>query len=170
MRSVLENPEPIKNLHALLQAQQAFYAEASEAISSVLGEVEEAGTAAEADWRCVASVFVFSSRVYFDESFFSSTSSSRESLGFSEWTCDELTMLCDDGTGNRATSSKLSLYAFLSCDVSGQVGFSFLSRAHRPRSRDPCRLSRRTVVLLLFVDSLSVSHAVDVFSSSSGLS
>ncbi|GAA5953254.1 hypothetical protein JCM8115_000473 [Rhodotorula mucilaginosa] len=51
MRSVLENPEPIKNLHALLQAQQAFYAEASEAISSVLGEVEEAGTAAEADWR-----------------------------------------------------------------------------------------------------------------------
>lgn len=53
MRSVLENPEPIKNLHALLQAQQAFYAEASEAISSVLGEVEEAGTAAEADWRCV---------------------------------------------------------------------------------------------------------------------
>lgn len=51
MRSVLENPEPIKNLHALLQAQQAFYAEASEAIQSVLGEVEEAGTAAEADWR-----------------------------------------------------------------------------------------------------------------------
>lgn len=57
MRSVLENPEPIKNLHALLQAQQAFYAEASEAISSVLGEVEEAGTAAEADWRCVTSGF-----------------------------------------------------------------------------------------------------------------
>ena len=56
MRSVLENPEPIKNLHALLQAQQAFYAEASEAISSVLGEVEEAGTAAEADWRCVTSL------------------------------------------------------------------------------------------------------------------
>ncbi|POY73887.1 hypothetical protein BMF94_3057 [Rhodotorula taiwanensis] len=51
MRQVLENPEPIKNLHALLVAQQQFYAEASEAISSVLGEVEEAGTAAEADWR-----------------------------------------------------------------------------------------------------------------------
>ena len=85
MRSVLENPEPIKNLHALLQAQQAFYAEASEAISSVLGEVEEAGTAAEADWRCVASVFVFLSRVYLDESFFSSELFSRA--------CDVLTML-----------------------------------------------------------------------------
>lgn len=51
MRSVLENPEPIKNLAALLKAQQTFYAEASEALASVLGEVEEAGTAAEAEWR-----------------------------------------------------------------------------------------------------------------------
>lgn len=54
MRSVLENPEPIKNLHALLRAQQAFHAEASEALASVLAEVEEQGTAAEAEWRCVA--------------------------------------------------------------------------------------------------------------------
>ncbi|TNY21339.1 BAR domain-containing family protein, partial [Rhodotorula diobovata] len=51
MRSVLENPEPIKNLHALLRAQQAFHAEASEALASVLAEVEEQGTAAEAEWR-----------------------------------------------------------------------------------------------------------------------
>ncbi|BGP36876.1 BAR domain-containing protein [Rhodotorula kratochvilovae] len=51
MRSVLENPEPIKNLHALLRAQQAFHAEAGEALASVLGEVEEAGTAAEGEWR-----------------------------------------------------------------------------------------------------------------------
>ncbi|KAL7337586.1 cytoplasmic protein [Rhodotorula toruloides] len=51
MRSVLENPEPIKNIHALLKAQQTFYAEASEALASVLGEVEEAGTQAEAEWR-----------------------------------------------------------------------------------------------------------------------
>lgn len=51
MRSVLENPDPIKHLHALLVAQQQFYAEASECLQSVLGEVEEAGTAAEADWR-----------------------------------------------------------------------------------------------------------------------
>lgn len=54
MRSVLENPEPIKNIHALLKAQQTFYAEASEALASVLGEVEEAGTQAEAEWRCVS--------------------------------------------------------------------------------------------------------------------
>lgn len=53
MRSVLENPEPIKNIHALLKAQQTFYAEASEALASVLGEVEEAGTQAEAEWRYV---------------------------------------------------------------------------------------------------------------------
>lgn len=57
MRSVLENPEPIKNIHALLKAQQTFYAEASEALASVLGEVEEAGTQAEAEWRCVPPSF-----------------------------------------------------------------------------------------------------------------
>lgn len=34
MRSVLDNPEPIKNLQALVKAQQAFYAEAAEVRST----------------------------------------------------------------------------------------------------------------------------------------
>ncbi|GAA6005636.1 hypothetical protein JCM10207_005278 [Rhodosporidiobolus poonsookiae] len=51
MRSVLENPEPIKNLAALLKAQQTFYAEAAEALASVQGEVEEAAVGAEAEYR-----------------------------------------------------------------------------------------------------------------------
>jgi hypothetical protein len=51
MRSVLDNPEPIKNLAALVKAQQAFYAEAAEALGSVQGELEEAGVQAEADYR-----------------------------------------------------------------------------------------------------------------------
>ncbi|GAA6035123.1 hypothetical protein JCM8097_006374 [Rhodosporidiobolus ruineniae] len=49
MRAVLENPEPIKNLAALVRAQQAFYAEAAEALASVQAEVDEAAVAAEAE-------------------------------------------------------------------------------------------------------------------------
>ncbi|GAA5962591.1 hypothetical protein JCM21900_000956 [Sporobolomyces salmonicolor] len=51
MRSVLENPEPIKNLAALLKAQQTFYAEAAEALASVQAEVDEAAVGAEAEYR-----------------------------------------------------------------------------------------------------------------------
>ncbi|GAA5890256.1 hypothetical protein JCM8208_002754 [Rhodotorula glutinis] len=51
MRSVLENPEPIKNLGQLLKAQQLFHEEAAQALASVVAEVEEQGTAAEAEWR-----------------------------------------------------------------------------------------------------------------------
>lgn len=49
MRAVLENPEPLKNLAALIKAQQQFYAEAQEALSSVSAEVEEAAVEAEAE-------------------------------------------------------------------------------------------------------------------------
>ena len=51
MRSVLENPEPIKNLASLIKAQQEYYHAASEALSGVLGEVEESAVQAEADYR-----------------------------------------------------------------------------------------------------------------------
>lgn len=69
MRAVLENvssscrsaptcakppshqPEPIKNLASLIKAQQAFYAQAAEALSSVVASVEEAQVQSEADFR-----------------------------------------------------------------------------------------------------------------------
>ncbi|GAA5902145.1 hypothetical protein JCM6882_006712 [Rhodosporidiobolus microsporus] len=51
MRAVLENPEPIKNLAALIKAQQEFYASAAEALASVQAEVDEAAVSAEAEYR-----------------------------------------------------------------------------------------------------------------------
>lgn len=51
MRSVLENPEPIKNLASLIKAQQAYNAKAAEILQGVLGEVEEAATLSEAEYR-----------------------------------------------------------------------------------------------------------------------
>lgn len=38
MRSVLENPEPLKNLASLIKAQQAFFAQAAESLASIQGE------------------------------------------------------------------------------------------------------------------------------------
>ena len=49
--------------------------------------------------------------------------------------------------------------------MSGQIGFSFLSRARAVRDL-AIRAASLDVVLLLFVDCLSLSHAVDVLSSS----
>lgn len=51
MRSVLENPEPIKNLAALIKAQQAFHAAAADSLAAVQGELEEASVQAEAEYR-----------------------------------------------------------------------------------------------------------------------
>lgn len=62
MRSVLENPEPIKNLASLIKAQQEYYHAASEALSGVLSEVEESAVQAEADYRLVTSNFLRISR------------------------------------------------------------------------------------------------------------
>lgn len=50
-RAVLDNPEPIRNIAALVKAQQQFYADAAEALASVQAEIEESCTAAEADYR-----------------------------------------------------------------------------------------------------------------------
>jgi len=51
MRSVLENPEPIRNLSRLLKAQQEFYEEASGALKSVLEEVEGNAKESEEEYR-----------------------------------------------------------------------------------------------------------------------
>jgi len=51
MKTVLENPEPLKNLNELIKAQLTFYAAAAEALSGVQGDVEELSVAAEATYR-----------------------------------------------------------------------------------------------------------------------
>ncbi|KAK7696356.1 hypothetical protein QCA50_001010 [Cerrena zonata] len=51
MKTVLENPEPLKNLNELAKAQLMFYATAAESLSSVQGEIEELSVAAEGEYR-----------------------------------------------------------------------------------------------------------------------
>lgn len=51
MKTVLENPEPIKNLNELVKAQLLFFSSAAEALSSVQGEIEELSVAAEGEYR-----------------------------------------------------------------------------------------------------------------------
>ncbi|KAL1742973.1 BAR domain-containing family protein [Schizophyllum fasciatum] len=51
MKTVLENPEPIKNINELAKAQLTFFASAAEALSSVQGEIEELTVAAEGEYR-----------------------------------------------------------------------------------------------------------------------
>ncbi|TFY50721.1 hypothetical protein EVJ58_g10919, partial [Rhodofomes roseus] len=51
MKAVLDNPEPLKDLHELAKAQLIFYATAAEALSTVQGELEELSVAAEGDYR-----------------------------------------------------------------------------------------------------------------------
>ncbi|KAI0338177.1 hypothetical protein BDW22DRAFT_1415680 [Trametopsis cervina] len=51
MKTVLENPEPLKNLNELAKAQLIFYATAAEALSTVQGEIEELSVAAEGEYR-----------------------------------------------------------------------------------------------------------------------
>ncbi|KAI8995215.1 BAR domain-containing family protein [Trametes punicea] len=51
MKTVLENPEPLKNLNELAKAQLMFYASAAEALSSAQGEIEELSVAAEGEYR-----------------------------------------------------------------------------------------------------------------------
>ncbi|KAI0808112.1 BAR domain-containing family protein [Fomes fomentarius] len=51
MKTVLENPEPLKNLNELAKAQLLFYASAAEALSTVQGEIEELSVAAEGEYR-----------------------------------------------------------------------------------------------------------------------
>jgi len=51
MKTVLDNPEPIKNLNELIKAQLQFHASAAEALSSAQGEIEELAVAAEGEYR-----------------------------------------------------------------------------------------------------------------------
>ncbi|TRM66653.1 BAR domain-containing family protein [Schizophyllum amplum] len=51
MKTVLENPEPIKNINELVKAQLTFFAVAAEALSGVQGEIEELTVAAEGEYR-----------------------------------------------------------------------------------------------------------------------
>ncbi|OJA14912.1 hypothetical protein AZE42_09449 [Rhizopogon vesiculosus] len=51
MKTVLENPEPLKNLNELAKAQLLYYAAAAEALSSAQGEIEELSVAAEGEYR-----------------------------------------------------------------------------------------------------------------------
>ncbi|PPQ90486.1 hypothetical protein CVT25_014769 [Psilocybe cyanescens] len=50
MKTVLENPEPIKNLNELVKAQLMYFSIAAEALSSVQGEIEELSVAAEGEY------------------------------------------------------------------------------------------------------------------------
>jgi hypothetical protein len=51
MKTVLENPEPLKNLNELVKAQLSFYSAAAEALSGVQGDIEELSVAAEGEYR-----------------------------------------------------------------------------------------------------------------------
>ncbi|KAG6916614.1 hypothetical protein DXG01_006110 [Tephrocybe rancida] len=51
MKTVLENPEPLKNLNELAKAQLLFFSVAAEALSTVQGEIEELAVAAEGEYR-----------------------------------------------------------------------------------------------------------------------
>jgi hypothetical protein len=51
MKTVLENPEPIKNLNELIKAQLLYFSAAAEALSSIQGEIEELSVAAEGEYR-----------------------------------------------------------------------------------------------------------------------
>ncbi|KAF5319677.1 hypothetical protein D9619_008902 [Psilocybe cf. subviscida] len=51
MKTVLENPEPIKNLNELVKAQLMYFSVAAEALSTVQGEIEELSVAAEGEYR-----------------------------------------------------------------------------------------------------------------------
>jgi len=51
MKTVLENPEPIKNINELVKAQLTYFATAAEALSAVQGDLEELSVAAEGEYR-----------------------------------------------------------------------------------------------------------------------
>ncbi|KAG8215806.1 BAR domain-containing family protein [Butyriboletus roseoflavus] len=51
MKTVLENPEPLKNLNELIKAQLVYFASAAEALSSTQGEIEDLSVAAEGEYR-----------------------------------------------------------------------------------------------------------------------
>ncbi|KZP10752.1 hypothetical protein FIBSPDRAFT_757705 [Athelia psychrophila] len=51
MKTVLDNPEPIKNLNELTKAQLLYFSAAAEALSAAQGDIEELSVAAEGEYR-----------------------------------------------------------------------------------------------------------------------
>jgi len=51
MKTVLDNPEPVKDINELVNAQLAFHAATAEALQGIQGGVEELSVAAEGDYR-----------------------------------------------------------------------------------------------------------------------
>jgi len=51
MKTVLENPEPIKNLNELAKAQLSYFSVAAESLSGLQGEIEELSVAADGEYR-----------------------------------------------------------------------------------------------------------------------
>ncbi|KAL7419502.1 BAR domain-containing protein [Cryptotrichosporon argae] len=51
MKAVLENPEPLQNLSSLVKAQLIFFSTAAETLSGIQTEIDDAATAAEAEYR-----------------------------------------------------------------------------------------------------------------------
>ncbi|EJD00337.1 uncharacterized protein FOMMEDRAFT_111885 [Fomitiporia mediterranea MF3/22] len=51
MKTVLENPEPLKDLNELVKAQLAYHSAAAEALNAIQGDIEELSVAAEGDYR-----------------------------------------------------------------------------------------------------------------------
>ncbi|KZO97235.1 hypothetical protein CALVIDRAFT_545194 [Calocera viscosa TUFC12733] len=51
MKTLLDNPEPLKNLNELVKAQLIFHSTAAEALQAVQGDIEELTVAAEGEYR-----------------------------------------------------------------------------------------------------------------------
>ncbi|CAD6575584.1 MAG: hypothetical protein CYPHOPRED_005746 [Cyphobasidiales sp. Tagirdzhanova-0007] len=51
MRAVLDDPEPVKSISALVKAQLDYHARASEALDQIMQGVQEAGVQAEVEYR-----------------------------------------------------------------------------------------------------------------------
>ncbi|KAL5480474.1 GVP36 [Sanghuangporus weigelae] len=51
MKTVLENPEPLKDLNELVKAQLAYHSAAAEALNAIQGDIEELSVAAEGEYR-----------------------------------------------------------------------------------------------------------------------
>jgi len=51
MKAVLENPEPLQNLSSLVKAQLIYFSTAAEALSNIQGDIDDAATAAEGEYR-----------------------------------------------------------------------------------------------------------------------
>jgi len=51
MKTVLDNPEPLKNLNELAKAQLLYHSQVAETLQAVQGEIEELSVAAEGEYR-----------------------------------------------------------------------------------------------------------------------